>query len=160
VSGAPVLGLGPVVVGSLYATGHFTPMLSAEGEYLLRYGNDPSTKKRWDGPGAFLFDLNFGGTSQYESSGRFRYVTTGKNSVISGFSIINSVDSMWNGQFLPYATNLRLYELGYSYRFDKNAHLDLDYGNSALRGNQIGIDGSTLRKDDRNLFVVTTGFNF
>lgn len=160
VGGVPVLGLGPVSVGSFYATGHISPMLSAQAEYLSRYGNDSSTKKTWTDSGAFLFDLNLGGTGQYQSSGRFRYVTTGQNSVISGYSIINSVDSMWNGQFLPTATNVRLYELGYSYRFDKNGHLDLDYGNSSLGTNLTGIDGSTLRKDDRHLFVVTSGFNF
>lgn len=161
VNGKPVFALGPVSVGSLWLG--FTParMLSGQLEVLNRFGNDPTTGKGWDGPTAFLFDLNFGGGNQYQSAGRFRFASTGKNSALTGLDpIINGVDSMWNAQFLNRSTNLQLFEVGYSYHFDKNGHLDLDYGNAQLGSAETGFDGSRLTKDQHSLFVVTTGFNF
>jgi hypothetical protein len=159
INGVPVSALGAVTVNSLFLGHHFTPMLYAQAEGLVRLGNDPTTKTSWNDNGAFLFDVNLGAGGLYKSTGTARFVTTGKNSVISGYSIINSVDSIWNGQ-LPYATNVRLFELGYTYQFDKNGHLDLQYGHSGLGKSEQGVDGNILTKDDRNLFVIQTGFNF
>jgi hypothetical protein len=159
INGAPVSALGAVTVNSLFLGHHFTPMLYAQAEGLVRLGNDPTTRTSWRDNGAFLLDVNLGAAGLYKSTGTARFVTTGKNSVISGYSIINSVDSIWNGQ-LPYATNVRLFELGYTYQFDKNGHLDLQYGHSGLGQSERGVDGNILTKDDRNLFVIQTGFNF
>ncbi|MDQ6766227.1 MAG: hypothetical protein M3Z41_00210 [Candidatus Eremiobacteraeota bacterium] len=159
-AGSPVTAFGPVTVGSLFINGNITPQLNAQAEFLLRYGNDPTTRKGYADPSAWLVDLAYGSTALWHSQGTARYVRTGKNSVLNGFSIINSVDSMWNAQFLPNATNVQLYELGYFYQFDKNGNLGLQYGHSSLASSQPGTNGSTLTSDNRNLFTVTTRFGF
>jgi len=159
-AGAPVTAFGPVTVGSIFINGNIGSQLNAQGEFLLRYGNDPTTRKGYEDPSAYLVDLAYGGTALWHSKGTARYVRTGKNSVINGVSIINSVDSMWNAQFLPNATNVQLYELGYFYQFDNNGNLGLQYGHSNLATSQPGTNGSTLTSDSRNLFVVTTRFGF
>ncbi|HEV2037827.1 MAG TPA: hypothetical protein VGQ96_04395 [Candidatus Eremiobacteraceae bacterium] len=159
-SGSTVTAFGPVTVGSLFINGNITPQFNAQAEFLLRYGNDPTTRKGYADPSAWLVDLAYGSSALWHSQGTARYVRTGKNSVLNGFSIINSVDSMWNAQFLPNATNVQLYELGYFYQFDKNGNLGLQYGHSSLATSQPGTNGSTLTSDGRNLFTVTTRFGF
>ncbi len=160
-NGALRTNLANITLGSITATHQFTPMLSASVEGAARFGNNPTTGGRWDDNGAIYAAVNYGPSGQqWRGNGRLLYAGTGKNSLINGLdSILNGVDGLWNFQ-LPYATNVRVWEAGYSWFFAPTGHIDLNYGHSSLGVPEFTAEGNSLTRDDRNLFVLQTVFGF
>lgn len=148
-------------VASFTLSHQFSALFSAVFEGLRRFGTDPNTGTGWTDNNALYLGVRYGKFGQAYASGLdATYIDTGKNSVLGNLdSIVNGVDSPWNFT-LPYANNVRTFDLGYSWFFDAQTALRLEYATAMLRAAERDTVGDLIQSDRRSFLILTGTFNF